>query len=292
VTIRLRDRGVRLVLLDIEGTTTPLAFVQEKLFPYARARLSAFVRDPRHAREVDDIRARLAAECAEDVTRGEEIPAPAGPDHLRQGYGHLRVKLRWPTAASAEVGDPPKRLAKAEGPAYVRNENVRMDDDAVVAYATWLMDRDRKSPGLKLLQGLIWEDGYQAGELRGEVYDDVPDAIRRWRDAGVRVAIYSSGSVLAQRRLFESTTHGDLTPLLDGFFDTGVGAKVEAASYRRIAEAVGEPPRSLFFLSDVSKELDAASEAGAQVALVVRPGNPAHDPAGRDVVSSFDEIVA
>jgi enolase-phosphatase E1 len=97
--------------------------------------------------------------------------------------------------------------------------------------------------------------------------------------------------VLAQRRLFESTEHGDLTPLLDGFFDTGVGAKVDSASYRRIAESVGEPPRSLLFLSDVPKELDAASEAGVQSVLVVRPGNPEHDPAGRDVVSSFDEIV-
>ena len=90
------------------------------------------------------------------------------------------------------------------------------------------MDRDRKSPALKQLQGLIWERGYQAGELRGQVFPDVPSAIRAWRANGIDVAIYSSGSELAQRRLFESIEDGDLTPFIAAFFDTAVGAKAVA----------------------------------------------------------------
>jgi enolase-phosphatase E1 len=35
--------AIRSVLLDIEGTTTPISFVTETLFPYARARLADFV---------------------------------------------------------------------------------------------------------------------------------------------------------------------------------------------------------------------------------------------------------
>ena len=89
--------------------------------------------------------------------------------------------------------------------------------------STWLMDQDRKSPGLKLLQGQIWDEGYRSGELKGEVFADVAPALRRWREAGLAVAIYSSGSELAQRLLFGSTASGDLTPLLARFFDTAVG---------------------------------------------------------------------
>ena len=141
------------------------------------------------------------------------------------------------------------------------------------AYVDWLMDRDRKSPGLKLLQGLIWERGYQAGELRGEVYPDVAPAIRRWRDAGIVVAIYSSGSELAQRLLFESTPAGDLTPLLSGFFDTAVGAKTSVDSYTHIAQRLGEPPNACLFISDVTSELNAARAAGFATVLSLRPGN-------------------
>ena len=139
-------------------------------------------------------------------------------------------------------------------------------------YLTWLMDRDRKSPGLKELQGQIWEAGYQAGVLHGQVFPDVPAAIRRWRALGLAVAIYSSGSVLAQRRLFESTREGDLTPLFSGFFDTAVGAKVSAGSYTTIAARLNCAPRQVLFISDVTAELRAARDAGMQVLLSIRLG--------------------
>src|SRR5262249_40281373 len=136
-----------------------------------------------------------------------------------------------------------------------------------VPYLEWLMDRDRKSPALKLLQGLIWERGYQAGDLHGIVFDDVPPAIRRWRGAGLRIAIYSSGSELAQRRLFESTTPGNLASSLSGFFDTSVGPKQSADSYHAIASALQVPASDVLFISDVTRELDAARTAGLRTAL-------------------------
>jgi 2,3-diketo-5-methylthio-1-phosphopentane phosphatase len=152
LTSRLADRGIGVVLLDIEGTTTPIAFVHETLFPYARRRVRAFL--AAHDDELDVRRARdlLVAEHAIDLER--DAPPLA----------------------------PPKSI------------------DALVDYVEWLMDRDRKSPGLKLLQGEIWEQGYRSGELRGLVFDDVAPAIRRWHDAGLRVAIYSSGSELVRAR--------------------------------------------------------------------------------------------
>jgi enolase-phosphatase E1 len=158
------DRGgVRAIVLDIEGTTTPVTFVYDVLFPFARAHVAGFLE-----RNWDDAdcRAALAVLAAE-------------------------------RAADAEA--PPTGEPGPLGPA-----------DAV-AYVRWLMDRDRKSPGLKALQGLIWREGYQTGELHGQVYDDVPRALDRWRASGLGIQIYSSGSVLAQQLLFQSTPAGDLT---------------------------------------------------------------------------------
>src|SRR5262249_44525458 len=131
--------------------------------------------------------------------------------------------------------------------------------DAAVAYAHWLMDRDRKSPALKALQGLVWEEGYRSSALVGQVYPDVKPALERWRAAGIDAGIYSSGSVLAQQLLFGQSIAGDLRPLLRWHFDTSVGAKVQTASYERIVEAVALPPASILFVSDVVRELEAAA---------------------------------
>jgi enolase-phosphatase E1 len=239
--------GIRVILLDIEGTTTPMAFVHTTLFTYARANLDLFLARHFDSPEVQEAIRLLQREHAADA---DAIGVPAWRDD---------------TATSQRT--------------------------SLAAYARWLMERDRKSPGLKLLQGLIWEEGYEAGALHGEVFDDVPRAIARWRDAGLRVAIYSSGSELAQRRLFQSTAAGDLTPLLSGFFDTGVGAKVQADSYRHIASALRCATSEILFVSDVTAELAAAREAGCATRLCARPGNPPQRDAGSfEQISSFDAM--
>lgn len=238
--------AVRVVLLDIEGTTTRIGFVHETLFEYARAHLDAFLTRRASQGIVRDIIDELAVERS----REESNDAPM-----------------W-----------------REGSPGTRIENATL-------YLLWLMDRDRKSPALKALQGLIWEEGYQAGELRGEVFGDVPAALKRWTDSGREIAIYSSGSQLAQRRLFASTEFGDLTVYLRAFFDTGVGPKMDAESYRRIASALDLVPDDILFISDVARELDAARAAGCRVLLCIRPGNPPQSEADRfQTIRSFDEL--
>lgn len=233
------DDSIRAILLDIEGTTTPIAFVHNILFPYARARVRDFL--DQHAAD-PDVRADLAlleAEHAAESSHASGLPA-------------------W---------EP-------------------------VAYVQWLMDRDRKSTGLKSLQGKIWEEGYRAGELqgRGQVYPDVAPALARWRKEGRDVAIFSSGSVQAQRNLFTSTTAGDLSPLLGGYFDTTTGPKREPESYERIAAVLGRHPIEVLFLSDVSAELDAAREAGMQTGLCVRPPATLPPASTHPVIRTFDEV--
>ena len=153
------------------------------------------------------------------------------------------------------------------------------------------MDEDWKSPGLKSLQGLIWQEGFRSGELRGRVYPDVPPAFKRWRANGLDLHIYSSGSVLAQRLLFETTDAGDLTTCLSGYFDTAVGPKTSAASYRAIAEEVRVPAVSILFVTDVLAELEAAVDAGLHGALCVRDAHSGPSPImTHPIIRTFDEI--
>lgn len=158
-------------------------------------------------------------------------------------------------------------------------------------YARWLMARDRKSTGLKQLQGLIWEEGYRDGTLRGHVYPDVPPALAAWSAAGVRLRIFSSGSVRAQKLLFAHTDYGDLTPSFEGFHDTTTGPKLEAGSYAAIAGAFGLPPGEILFLSDHPGELAAAAAAGMQAGLLVRPGNPPAVAGPYPTYRSFAELL-
>jgi enolase-phosphatase E1 len=200
------------------------------------------------------------------------------------------------TCARAAGPDPDPELAAAL--ARLREEHAaeRAREPALppfgdgASYARHLMAQDRKSTGLKALQGLIWEEGYASGELRGHLFPDVPPALAAWREAGVPLRVFSSGSVRAQRLLFGHTDHGDLTPLFAGFHDTTTGGKLEPASYRKIAAAFDLPPEGILFLSDTVGELDAAAAAGLRTGRLDRPGNRPQPPSGHPVYASFAEI--
>jgi enolase-phosphatase E1 len=166
------------------------------------------------------------------------------------------------------------------------------DPAAVAAHVHRLMDQDKKSTGLKSLQGKIWEEGYRTGELRGEVYSDVPPALERWRRQEIDIAIFSSGSVQAQRSLFASTAAGDLTRFIRAYFDTTTGPKTAPDSYARIAAALERSPSEVLFLSDVGTELDAARTAGMRTALCVRPPGSAPSTGAHPVIRTFDDITA
>lgn len=162
--------------------------------------------------------------------------------------------------------------------------------ELVVAVITGLMDRDTKVTGLKELQGLIWRQGYNSGQLQSHVFADVPLAMDSWSQAGIDLRIYSSGSVEAQKVFFAHTDAGDLSKYFRGHYDTTVGAKRDPASYVAIASTMQCDPADILFLSDVPAELDAAQTAGMQTALVVRPGNKDVVGSSHRTVSGFDQI--
>jgi enolase-phosphatase E1 len=153
----------------------------------------------------------------------------------------------------------------------VAMENGGMCQDSMIVETLqgWI-DEDRKHTALKALQGMVWEDGYRNADFTAPVYPDAVEALRHWHDDGHPLVVYSSGSVAAQRLLFSNSDAGDLLPLFDGFFDTAVGHKREADSYRGIARSMARTPGDFLFLSDVVEELDAAREAGMRTVLVDR----------------------
>jgi enolase-phosphatase E1 len=153
----------------------------------------------------------------------------------------------------------------------------------------WI-DEDRKATPLKALQGMIWDEGYRSGDFRAHVYPDVAPRLREWKEQGLDLYIYSSGSVPAQKLFFEFSEAGDLTALLSGYFDTEVGHKREAESYRRIATTIGMPAQEILFLSDIAEELDAAHAAGMRTTQLARPpaACPAHGT--HPCVHAFDAI--
>lgn len=239
---------LRAVLLDIEGTTTPMAFVFEVLFPYARRHLREHLERHAIAPEYRALFDRLRDEHAADESAGEKPPP-------------------WMSA-------PPNRHL-----------------ESAARYVEWLMDRDRKSTSLKELQGQIWEEGYRRGELASDVFPDVPAAFERWNAQGRRAAIFSSGSVRAQRLLFRHSPAGDLTRFISHFFDTTTGPKSDPESYRRISVAMAQPPEAFVFVSDVTRELDAARAAGMQTRLALRPGNhPVAPGHGHATLHTLDDL--
>jgi enolase-phosphatase E1 len=265
------DPSVRVILLDIEGTATPVDFVYKKLFPYASSKLDSFLREHFHEPGSQSL--------IRDLQAQHEIDA-------HQAF----CPPRWDNSSEQALLN------------------------SAVAYCQWLMARDSKCTPLKSLQGRIWQQGYEREELHGEVYADVAPAMQRWRRQGREIYIYSSGSVLAQQLLFRNTASGDLTQYISGFFDTHVGAKSEAQSYRKIAAATGRASAEFLFISDAEKEVEAARSAemhailcnrnavsrgdegeaqqqrGAAQRAAAQPGQQHGGTSALGIIHSFDEV--
>ncbi|TMW57632.1 hypothetical protein Poli38472_003557 [Pythium oligandrum] len=221
------------VLLDIEGTTTPITFVKDVLFPFAKNLVGQHLTETWSTAATQEHVEALRAQAAQDLVDGLKIP-------------------------TILTGANPQDAVIS----------------SLVAYVHWNIDADRKISALKQLQGHIWDRGYESGELKALVYDDVPVFLQRMIDQGIRVGIYSSGSRRAQRSLFKYSDKGDLRPFLSVYFDTQVGHKRETKSYQEILQSLGvDSGKEVLFVTDVIEEAQAATAAGMDVALSVRPGN-------------------
>lgn len=173
----------------------------------------------------------------------------------------------------------------------VRNEIDKPNaalSDVVVTLLQWIKE-DKKITPLKTLQGFIWAEGYASGELTGHIYADAAANLRKWHEQGIRLYVYSSGSVAAQKLIFGHSEEGDLTYLFDGYFDTHIGGKREPSSYHVIAAQLELPASEILFLSDIVFELDAAAAVGVRTIALDRQcigeGFGIHQ-----VVHSFDQI--
>jgi enolase-phosphatase E1 len=231
------------VLLDIEGTVSPVAFVFDVMFPFARQQAGSFLQ------------------------MTWQDPA------TQQAVNGLAIDLGFPDSAT-----------------WFLNEQVRHVPDQqrlVVEAVNGLMDRDAKVTGLKTLQGLIWREGFERGQLVSELFPDVLPQLRNWHAKGLKLYVYSSGSIAAQKLFFGHTGEGDLLPLFSGFFDTTSGNKKEAASYQAIAAAIHGQPREICFISDVIAELVAAQQAGLQTVWRPASGETSND---HPVAEAFDAI--
>lgn len=193
---------------------------------------------------------------------------------------HMRTFLR------AQAGDDRVQQLLADIEREV-HETLSLDQAADVL-DQWMAE-DRKLTPLKALQGMVWKQGYEAGELKGHVYADTPEVLRQWQAAGKKLYVYSSGSVEAQQLIFGYSDHGDLTPLFSGYFDTRIGAKREPQAYRRILEELGLPAEEVLFLSDIGAELDAAREAGMHTCQLLRDDKAIAAPAHAQA-RSFAEV--
>ena len=158
---------------------------------------------------------------------------------------------------------------------------------------SWIRS-DTKATPLKALQGLIWEGGYRSGAYKAHVYDDAVRGLHEWFENGIRLYVYSSGSIFAQKLFFEFSRYGDLRPLFKDYFDTTTGNKHDVDSYRAIAQQIETAPAEILFLSDVEAELDAARSAGWLTCRLSRPedyGDEAGSVESRHPLhQSFDDI--
>ena len=202
------------------------------------------------------------------------------------GIHGILLDIEGPTTPSSFVYDILFPFSRTELAGYLRLNGYQPHVREILSQIKWDHAADSEAGH----DPPHWENGYRSGRLQGQVFSDVVPALQRWSKGNLDVRIFSSGSVLAQRLLFENSEHGNLTPLLRVYFDTTIGAKSDPESFRKIARAFGLPASQIMLISDVTAELDAAREAGYATLLCVRPGNRPQGEHAHQTISSFDEI--
>ena len=189
-------------------------------------------------------------------------------------FPYFRAHMdEWKTVDSAPMNDvlEQTRLIVLEEQAI----NLTSNEALFEQLRQWSIE-DRKVTPLKTFQGMVWEQGFKSGAIKGHIYPDVKPAIERWTAMGMKLAIFSSGSIAAQKQLFGFSTEGDLTPYFSAYFDTTTGMKRDEQTYQLIAQQLQASANSVLFLSDISQELEAANAAGIRTLQLVRPGTQAN----------------
>lgn len=236
------------LLLDIEGTTCPVSFVSDVLFPFAKKELSRYIKQHWNKRNNNK-----PIQAAREEWLGD------------QSTENIRIKQQVIQCEIEEV-------------------------DGLIQYLKHLISVDKKSTMLKDLQGIIWEYGYGQGELESQLFPETSECLRQWREQGLMLSVYSSGSVQAQKLLYRHSSNGDLKDLFSHWFDTHTGPKKCAESYTTIAQQLHSPPDNIWFVSDNGAECDAARSAGMHTLFSLRDGNPDRDPRDHKVIESLYEV--
>lgn len=214
------------LLLDIEGTTAPISFVHEVLFPYAKQKLASFFESSKIG---SDLFQKIDLEFAQDKAKFSEL----------SNFKTLSFE----------------------------------DQSSIIPYLEFLISQDRKFGPLKEIQGQIWRLGYESGEIKSQIFEDVPLFLAKAKEKNIACYVYSSGSVEAQRNIYQYSPYGDLRSYFSGYFDTAVGGKKESLSYLNIAKTISSEPNNLVFFTDILEEAEASKKAGLESILLDRPGN-------------------
>ncbi|QNI98500.1 acireductone synthase [Synechococcus sp. RS9902] len=238
------------LLLDIEGTTCPVSFVSDVLFPFAKQELSHYIKQHWHKNPHNKSIQAAKKEWLDD-----------------QSHESIQIKQQATKGETEEI-------------------------DALIQYLKHLIGIDKKSTALKDLQGKIWEYGYNNGDLKSQLFPETAECLREWREQGITLSVYSSGSIQAQKLLYRHSPAGDLEKLFSHWFDTHTGPKKSTKSYTTIAKQLQSSPNKIWFVSDNGAECDSARSAGMHTLFSLREGNPDRDPRDHTVVQSLREVSA
>jgi enolase-phosphatase E1 len=257
---------MKVILCDIEGTTTDISFVKDVLFPYALNECKDFLNQRFEDPDIKEIVRDLCSLSADDGNAIQESDDRRTFINSVTDYVHTLIKQDRKVKELKTLQGKIWKIGFENGSLKGKYENL-------------------KSIGSKILSCFIFV---------GHVYPDVQKNFQKWISQDCKIYIYSSGSVEAQKLLFANSEHGNLLKLISGHFDTNVGHKQESQSYENILKEINVEGASVLFLSDIPKEVIAAEEAGMKVVILDRPNNPTDlddDIRKRfKVVQTFDEI--
>ncbi|XP_013397492.2 enolase-phosphatase E1 [Lingula anatina] len=247
--------NVKVLLLDVEGTTSPISFMKNEVNQYVTENIQEYLTKNWESEELQNVITSLREQAQQDKEAGTE--------------GVVEVKA---------ADDPQEEVIASI------TENLK-----------WQMSQEKATTAACQLQSQILREAFKMEKMKGKLFDDVVPALKEVATDSRQVYLFSTTSMDVQKLLFTYSAQGDNSKCLSGFFDSKVGAKTEMESYKNIINDIGVKPEETLYVTDMPAEAQAAGKAGIGVFLLNRPENPAlsqDDLKDYNVISSLTELYA
>jgi methionine salvage enolase-phosphatase E1 len=278
------------VLFDFHGTLCSTRWEDRVLLPFVLSRLTEFLRTHWTNSEVERLVQHLREESFMQRFAGFRDDAPLIEQNELTQFEQQQVQGQPQDNSSLNSIDPPTSVRRYSATHPVTEQAVGVDSSgstgrtvasavsehdlhSVVAFVRWQIQYRKESETCLQLQRMIWQNGLESGSLKVQLFDEVPEVLKRWRSQGIRLFVLSAVPANDIKLLLSHTQFGDTSHVFERLLDRESGDRLQSSTFQALAALLKVSAQRMLLITGAGKVAKAADQAGVECVLSLKPEN-------------------